>query len=446
MYLTENWTTLTPDQKFETRFKIWMDTDGIEFAPGAKEKFKERTQIIKDAVELKKPSRVPICPIVGFFPVFNAGITAEEAMYDYKKLGMAMRKYHEEFPADCMCSGFLIGPGKIFETLEYKLYKWPGHGCAPNTPYQCWEDEYMYADEYDLLINDPSNFWMRVYLPRVFGALQPWQMLAPFTDLIELPFVGASLIPVGIPEVQKAFEKYLEAGRQAMEWIGALGEIDGGNLAFSGAPNLMGGFTKAPFDTLGDTMRGTEPLMLDLFRRPEKVHQAMEALTPINIEVGIRSSTANKCPFVFIPLHKGADGFMSDKQYKEFYWPYLKRVMLGLIEEGLVPMPFAEGSYNQRLEVIGDPDFPAGRILWLFDTTDMEKVKEALNGKACFAGNIPSSLFKAGTPDQIEEFVKTLIEKVGQDGGFILSNGAVLDDAHPENYKAMFDAGLKYGS
>lgn len=445
MYLTENWTSLTPAEKCETRFKVWMNPEGVEFAPGAAEKFKERTQIIKDAVELKKPARVPICPMIGFFPVFHGGITAEEAMYDYEKLGKAMRKYHEDFPADCMCSAFLIGPGKIFETLDYQLYKWPGHGCASNTPYQCWEDEYMYADEYDLLINDPSNFWMRVYLPRVFGALQPWQMMAPFTDLIELPFVGASLIPIGIPDVQEAFKKYLEAGLQAMEWIEAIGAIDGGNMTLSGSPSIMGGFCKAPFDTLGDTMRGTQPLMLDLFRRPDKVHEAMEVLTPLNIELGVRTATANKCPFVFIPLHKGADGFMSNKQYAEFYWPYLKRVMLGLIEEGCIPMPFAEGGYNQRLDFIGDPELPEGKILWFFDTTDMVKVKDTLQGKACFAGNVPGSLFKAGTPEQVEEYIKDLIAKVGGDGGFILSNGAVLDDAHAENFKAMFDAGLKYG-
>jgi uroporphyrinogen-III decarboxylase len=162
--------------------------------------------------------------------------------------------------------------------------------------------------------------------------------------------------------------------------------------------------------------------------------------------MSIHTAKANKCPFVFIPLHKGADGFMSDKQYAEFYWPYLKRVMLGLIEEGCVPMPFAEGGYNQRLEYLADPELPVGKILWFFDTTDMVKVNEKLQGKACFAGNVPASLFKAGTPEQVEQYVKDLIGKVGQDGGFILSNGAVLDDAHAENLRTMFDAGLKYGS
>ncbi len=444
--LTDNWSSLSPDEKMEKRFEIWMNPEGVEFTPEAKQAFTERTRIIKDAVDLKTPDRVPICPMIGFFPAFYAGITAEEAMYDYDKMGAAMKNYHRDFQPDSMSSSFLLGPGEIFEMLDYKLYKWPGHGTNANTPYQCWEDEYMKADEYDLLINDPSNYWMRVYLPRIFGAFGPWQMLAPFTDLVELPFVGASLIPVGIPEVQESFKKFLKAGQAALKWIGAVGAIDGEVLATVGAPQILGGFCKAPFDTLGDTLRGTEPLMLDLFRRPEKVLKAMEVLTPLNIELGVRTSTANKCPFVFMPLHKGADGFMSNKQYAEFYWPQLKAVMLGLIEEGLVPLVFAEGGYNQRLEFLADPDLPAGKTFWYFDTTDMEKVKETLHGKSCFAGNLPSSLFKAGTPDDVDAYVKNLIENVGRDGGFILSNGAVLDDAKPENFRAMFEAGKKYGT
>jgi len=442
--LTENWSSLTPKEKLETRFDIWMNPEGIEFTPEAEKAFKERTQIIKDAVQLKKPSRIPICPMMGFYPIYYGGVTAQDAMYDYDKLGQALKKYHQDFQPDCMASSFLYGPGKIFEVLDYKLYKWPGHGTSINTPYQCWEDEYMKADEYDLLINDPSNYWMRVYLPRIFGTLEPWKNMAPFTDLVELPFVGASLIPIGIPDVQEAFKKYLEAGQLAMEWIQAIGAIDGEALSTVGTPLILGGFSKAPFDTLGDTLRGTQPLMLDLFRRPEKVKEAMETLIPLHIEMGVRTATANKCPFVFMPLHKGADGFMSNKQYAEFYWPQLKAVILGLIEEGLVPLVFAEGGYNQRLEFLADPDIPEGKTLWFFDTTDMEKVKETLYGKSCFAGNVPVSLFKAGTPEQIDDYVKNLIEKVGQNGGFILSNGAVLDDAHAENLKAMFEAGKKY--
>ena len=43
-----------------------------------------------------------------------------------------------------------------------------GHGTPPTSSYH-QEGEYMLEDEYDLLINDPSNLWIRFYLPCVFG-------------------------------------------------------------------------------------------------------------------------------------------------------------------------------------------------------------------------------------------------------------------------------------
>ena len=40
--------------------------------------------------------------------------------------------------------------------------------------------------------------------------------------------------------------------------------------------------------------------------------------------------------FAMFPLHKGADGFMSQDQFEKFYWPTLKAFMEGLNEAGLV--------------------------------------------------------------------------------------------------------------
>ena len=136
---------------------------------------------------------------------------------------------------------------------------------------------------------------------------------------------------------------------------------------------------------------------------------------------------------------------MSPRDFARYYWPTLKKVLLGLIEEGIVPCVFVEGTYNQRLDFLADPDLPTGKIIWIFDKTDMEAAKEKLAGKACIAGNVPASMFIAGTPVQMEQYVRDLIETVGKDGGFILSSGSVLDDVRPENLKAMIEAGLKYG-
>ena len=105
-----------------------------------------------------------------------------------------------------------------------------------------------------------------------------------------------------------------------------------------------------------------------------------------------------------MPLHKGADGFMSDEQFSTFYWPSLQAVLLGLIEEGYIPFLFAEGRYNSRLEII--TDLPKASTVWLFDQTDMAKAKETIGQVACIQGNVPLSLIYAGTAEETAAYVR----------------------------------------
>jgi hypothetical protein len=45
------------------------------------------------------------------------------------------------------------------------------------------------------------------------------------------------------------------------------------------------------------------------------------------------------------------------------------------------------------------------------------------------------------TPEQVRDHVKRLIDDVGQDGGYILATGAVVDDPRPETLHAFIDTG-----
>jgi hypothetical protein len=437
---------LTAADKLQERFKKWKFPGGVEFArPDLQQAYQRRVQMFQDVISLKRPERIPVCPMAGFYPFAYAGVTAQEAMYDHGKLAYALNKYHTDFMPDAQTGAILSGPGKVFEILDYKLYRWPGHGVSSTAPYQCVEDEYMRADEYPLLINDPSDFFLRTYLPRVFGALEPWQMLGPLTDIVELPLVCPAMIPFGIPAVQEALTRLLEAGRAALEWAEACSRIDWSTAANLGIPGFVGGFTKAPFDTLGDTLRGTRSIMLDKFRQPKAVLAAMERLVPLAIDLGVRAANQLDIPLVVIPLHKGADSFMSPQDFRTFYWPTLKAVILGLVREGVVPFLFAEGSYDHRLDIVADRDIPAGTTMWIFDRTDLREVKRRFAGWACFGGNVPSSLLVAATPDDVRTHVRRLIDDVGRDGAYLLSTGAVIDDAKAENLHAMIDTGREYG-
>ncbi|MFC1860773.1 uroporphyrinogen decarboxylase family protein [Chloroflexota bacterium] len=441
--MPEEWANLSPEEKREERFNTWLSPQGIKFSsPKAEKSYNEKVTRLIDVIQLKVPDRVPVCPDIGFFPAYYAGITPEEAMYDYHKLCKAWQNFVLDFEPDSYSSASAICPGKPYEILDYTMYRWPGHGTPPNSPFQCIEGEYMKADEYDDLIRNPSDFWLRVHMPRIFKALEPLRKLYPFTDILEMPATTSVLVPYGTPEIQSALNMLMEAGRESLKWSETVGKCNKEVVEW-GYPMFRGSRAKAPFDTIGDTLRGTQGIILDMYRQPDKLLEALDVITPLMIELGVSAANASGNPVVFMPLHKGADGFMSDLQFKTFYWPSLKKVVLGLIEEGLVPYLFAEGAYHTRLETISD--LPEGKIIWKFDQTNMDRAKEALGNFACITGNVPSSLLLTGKPEEIKNYCRKLIDIAGKGGGFILTNGASLDTAKPENVRAMIETTKEYG-
>ncbi|MFA5309994.1 MAG: uroporphyrinogen decarboxylase family protein [Dehalococcoidales bacterium] len=442
--MTAEWKNMTPDERQEAMFAKWISPDGAKYAsPQAEKDYKARATRIKDAIQMKKkPDRVPLFILPSFWPATYVGLTPKDVMYDYDKNSMAYKKFIVDFKPDGHLGAATPGPGKFFDVMDYKLYSWPGHGVKPEASYQANEGEYMLADEYDDLIEDPSNYFYKAYLPRVFGALEPFRQIPTVTGILEMYGVALSFIPFGLPPVQAAYQTLLKAGEESLKYAGSLGAF-GADIMAQGYPTIVAGYSKAPFDVIGDTLRGTKGVIMDMYRQPDKLLKALDIMTPIMIKMGVNSAKSAGNPFIFMPLHKGGDGFLSDTQYKKFYWPSFRKVLLGLIDEGVVPLPAAEGGYNQRLDVI--KDIPKGKTCWIFDDTDMAKAKQTIGQVACIAGNVPSGMLNLGTPKTVDDYIKKLINDCAGGGGYIVSNGAFFDEAKVENVHAMTDATLKYG-
>jgi hypothetical protein len=431
-------------KKQEERFEIWAAGEGIPFADAeAKTAYRERVTLLKDAIQLKqRPKRIPVCPSAGFFPMQYAGITMHQAMYDYEALGKAWETYHLGLEPDAYNSPTTIVPGKVLDALDYKIYQWPGHGVSEERDYQFVEGEYMKAEEYQDLIDDPTAYFLNVHFPRIFGSLKALAAFPLLPPVNEIPLVPPLAMPFGAEDMKGALASLSRAGEEALRWRAAVRDI-GGRIMGRGFPAFSGGFTKAPFDVIGDSLRGTKGVMLDMFRHQEELKEACERLIPAMVKGAVAGCRASGHIMPFIPLHKGADGFMSREQFETFYWPSLRKLITGLVNEGLVPQLLAEGGYNSRLEVISD--IPKGKVLWWFDRTDMKRAKETVGKVACLAGNIPLDLLCTGTPDEVKSYCQELIDVAGPGGGFILSSGAGIQGSRKENVKAMIEFSREYG-
>jgi len=442
--MTKQWEEMTPAEKRADLCDKWLNPPGAKYeSPAAEKDYKGRVQRILDALYMKKPDRVPVFPMQGFFAAYYCGYTPYDVMYDYDKLMSSFTKMMVDMAPDAHSSVTVSPPGRLHEIIDYKLYAWPGHGVAKNASYQAKEGEYMKANEYDALIADPTNYFLTGWLPRIMGSFDGLKMLTPFTNMTEMygGFTGAAFVPFGLPPVQAALKSMMQAGEEALKWIGTVGAY-GAKMTSVGFPAFFGGGSKAPFDTIGDTLRGTRGMIMDMYRQPNKLVRALEQFVPIMIKMGVDNAKLNGCPVVFLPLHKGADGFMNDQQFKKFYWPTLKAVFEGLIAEGCIPFPWAEGGFDSRLDVIKDS--PYG-VFWGFDKVDMAKAKKVLSGKCAIGGNVAISTLALGKPEDVKAEAKKLIKDCAAGGGYIMMTGATLEDIPPANVKAMIDACKEYG-
>ena len=438
------WDAEAARKKQDAALDKWAAAEGLPFPnEEAKNAYIYRAGLFRDAIQLKKaPDRVPAYVNVTFAPIFMTGRTGKQAMYEPEECGKAYLEFAQTYQPDGVGSPHLIGYGPALEKLGYKTFKWPGYNLADDAPYQYVEEEWMTRSDYDALISDPSDFLMRTYIPKVFKNLAPLANTAPLYGTAEMVTQSEWFVSLGTPEVQEAYKVILDAAKDNFEWFQVMLKYNI-QMALSGFPGYAGGATIAPFDYIGDTLRGTTNLLMDMFRCPEKVEMATERLVMPMLNWALSSVRATGNPMVFIPLHKGADGFMSLPQFERFYWKTLKVLMRKLAEHGCVPCPFVEGAYNERLDYL--EEMSDIRCVYWLDKTDMVEARKRLGGKVCLGGGFPVSTLLTGSPAKVKDETKKLLDLAMGDGGYILGCGCALDEGKDDTMHTFFEAGREYG-
>ena len=326
--------------------------------------------------------------------------------------------------------------------MEVKPLSWPGHGCSPLHSHQYTDIEAMQQDEYAVFLHDPSDFTLRYYLPRVAGILEPFSRLSAF-QANNFGYNSALLFAEEFsrPEIIASLAKLQEAGEELRHWRPRMNAFTN-EIRKLGFPSYTPVRAAAPFDVISDHLRGMKGAMLDMYRQPDKLLEACNTL--LERMLGrLKPAPPGSKTRVGIPLHRGSEGFMSIKQFETFYWPTLKGLIEALVDNGYIPCIAFEGDYTSRLEYL--LELPRGKVLAHLDTTDVFKAKAVLAGHMCIGGNVPISLLQAGTPEDVKEHCRRLIDVCGKDGGFIMSARTTLDDARPDAVKALIDFTVAYG-
>ncbi|OGO32729.1 MAG: hypothetical protein A2Z29_07925 [Chloroflexi bacterium RBG_16_56_11] len=437
----ENWSGLTWQEKRDKRFEWWGAARGVKFvSKEARAKHDASVDRTIKAIKLEIPDRVPVHIPAGTFPAYYAGYDLKTIMYDVEKMREAWLKFARDFDTDGM-AGAGTSSGGFMDALGTRTMKWPGHGLPDDaTLVQFVEEEYMKADEYDAFLDNPTDYYIRYFLPRTHEAFAPLAKLSSLSSYMGI--AGQLVMAAGDPDFKKMVRALVKANEANVKWGKVSAECTR-VCREMGFPAGGGGMALAPFDTIADMFRGTRGSVMDMYRQPEKLLEACDRIMPLSLDAAIKGADMGDSPFVFIPMHKGDDMFMSDKQFEKFYWPSYKRLLLGLIDEGLVPSPIVDGTYNRRLEYI--KDLPRTGVFWVFEKTDMALAKKVLGGHTCIGGNVTGSLICKGTPEDVRKYCRWLIDTCAPGGGYVLSMGVSVDKADPANFQAMIETAKTYG-
>jgi len=410
------------------------------------ELYREREKRLFDAMQMKVPDRVPVV----FFDVpllacRYSGLPYSAAYYDAPAWKAAFKKMFADLEPD----GWAVAnreSGDALEATGTNYTRWPGGNLPPDVGNQVSEQEFMKEDEYDLFLADPSDFIVRVWLPRVYSSLKPLAKLPPLMSLgTNIASVSTVFASDEFTQLARAMKK---AGEASLKWNREMGNMqrEMASLGFPDTRPFPQGGIQPPFSTFSNNFRTFRGVALDMFRQPEKLKAALSkileyriatAKPAVKIEGRLAIGNAGE-------PHRVSDEFLSRKQFEEFVWPYWKKAIEETLKLGYDTIwMFFEGRRDNQLEYF--TDFPKGRLLILLEKTDIFRAKEVLGDRVCLMGNVPLPLLQVGSPQDVEEYCKKLIKVCGKNGGFILANGGGIYDAKPQNMKAMVDTVKKYG-
>ena len=420
----------------------WQDPD---LGKSPEQLCAERAKRVQDAIELKQPDRIPIFMGTGYMLAELGGITRKELYDNPAKSQELLEKAADMFKPD-MIFGAWHTPGPSL-AMGDRMTKWPGYGLDPMGSFQFNEHEFMKAEDYDQFLADPSDWALRTYMPRAFSELAGLAMLPPMgMSLFGYYNILDNYAVLTAPPVVAAFEAIGKAAKLHTEWVEqAVASMQ--RMAALGYPPLtmLTFIIEAPFDFMSDTLRGMRGIFLDMLRRPDKLLAAEEKVSDFQIDWAISSSKALGIPYVFIPLHRGSDGFMSIPQFEKFYWPQLKNMMMRLINAGITPWVYYEGVWDERLGYLAD--LPKGKTIGSFQSSDIFKVKDAVGDTMCIIGGMPLSLLENGTVEKVRAYTKELCQRVGKGGGYIMANNVMeLEGCKPELVKVWCDATKEFGA
>jgi hypothetical protein len=245
-------------------------------------------------------------------------------------------------------------------------------------------------------------------------------------------FVNSKILPRIID--MEYFMKYIKIAGEGGPEIGqAYAEL--------GIPFLYSGqlqSTMVPFEQLCG-MRSMGQFYMDCYKMPEKIKEVSDFIfAEKSAQTEIELEKVKDDPTVLASWVGGwrtASALVNRKIWDNLVWPYMKPAAEQLLKYGKIPIFHLDQNWDRDIERFGE--LPAGKIILNTDgMTNLPKTRKALPGYALM-GDVPPTLLTTGTPQQVSDYVRKLIDEVGPQGLFVCPGCDTPVSAKFENLVAM---------
>jgi len=390
------------------------------------ELYQERLKRYTKAMQNEKPDMIPLRPFVAEFTALYAGYTCQEVTHDYEKAFLAARRCAADFDWDAIVGNMVYVWTGLTQAINLTYYATPGIDIPPDVGFQYREPPeekaFMKPEEYDDLIKDPTDYLFNIWLPRV----------------------SQDIVPPGEPVTFRHNLAFLKGGMAMIQYFDALGRQNQLLREETGTVSAISGILKAPLDILAYKLRGYYGLARDLMERPDKVLAACEALMPHLFQVALSGADPEKNVPVAMWMHRTCVPFISPQHFQDIYWPTTKPILEELWNNGHQTLLYAEGNWDFHLSAFRE--LPAGSVIFHADRSNIFEAHRILGDRFCISGGIPNTLLSIGTPEEVRDYCKKVIDEVARDGGYIMDASAIIqNDARVENVKVLTDFTREYG-
>ena len=237
----------------------------------------------------------------------------------------------------------------------------------------------------------------------------------------------------------------VSAATAMTEYFNAFGPHTARMRSEAGMPGAIAGIFKAPFDIIGDKLRGFIGLTMDMYTQPDKVLKACEALMPHLYWLAAATADPESQLPIGYWMHRGCVPFVRPDQFASHYWPTVKPLIEELWRNGHQTMFYAEGNWDAHLAAFRE--LPDRSIVYHIDRGTPLLTHRTLHDKFALSGGVSNVTLALGTPEQVRQEVKTLIETVGREGGFMIEDASAImqNNTTPENMRALVNATHEFG-